>query len=1002
MKTIVGYIKPVFTIWAVALSYWLAGQSIDSRLETIDNLIESNNIILSIEVIEKLLTDDKISNQLSPLQKANLLNNLGYGYIKIKKNETAKKHIEEAISIYNNNPSLPTDDITFLQQNMGSILLEEGAYDEARNYLVKAIDEAAKTYGTESHEYASAQSKLGSLFEEVGYYDLALEYFNKAHNILVKTHGERSPEHAEISNHLGRIMIKNGNLSKSKEYLQVSTSTFESLGENYKIDYAESLEALGMFYEAEGNFAEAEKILLKTLNLKKTIDNLPENLLVETLNDLGILYQDLGNNQQAESYFNEVHQICIDHLGTDNQYYATAINNLAVLYQQDGEFEKAKSLFVEALPVYERRYGKRHPSYADALNNLASTERTLGNYSIAEKYYLEVLQIDEQVYGKDHPDYATTLNNLGILYSTMGQPDKAIRYYLEAVDIRKEKLGVNHPTYSRSLENIGLHYFAQNDLIKAEKYLKDALSIQTDQISSIFPIQTEREKELFYEDIRRDVERYNHIAIRLLDQKPELIEQVLENQIQTKAILFSSIEKIQENVISSGDAELINLYNQWKSLKTKLASYYQIGKTKLKEYNINLNNIEDSVENMEKAIMLKSSQFADYIGGEKVTWKSIQKSLEPDEAALEIIRVRDFATAKHGDRQVFGFSDALMYLLVIVKPGQSTPAFVLIENGVQLEDKLYAAYKNALQYQFDESASYKLVWQNVDEKLSGIKKLYVSPDGIFFKINPNTFKLTDGRYLIDKYYVSFITNCEDLLNKKSPNTLNTASFFGNPTFGAASEKAFELQQLPGAEEEIKIASKDLESKKWQTSLFIGDNASEQKLKSISSPKILHIATHGYFSDKSNVLSRVIKSDNPLFKSGIFMSGASTSMSAYAKGNSQPNLNDGILSAYEAMNLNLEGTELVVLSACETGLGDVTNGEGVYGLQRSFLVAGTKYLITSLVKVDDKATQELMNNFYLNYLKSDNITESLFQAQLKLRENYPNPLIWGSFILVGHG
>ncbi len=989
----------VFILLALT-SHFLWSQGLDSRLQKIDNLFDRNDILSGIEEINGVFSDNTLSSQLSPLQKANLFNNLGFAYLKIKKFDLAKTNIEAALAIYDNNSDINRDQLTFIYQNIGEVLIDEGEYDKARDYLVKSIDEAAKTYTDQSYEYASAQSKLGTLFEEVGYYDLALEYFTKSYNLCVQIHDERTPEYADICNHLGRIMVKNGNISKSKEYLQKSAQIYESLGDNYMILYAESLEDLGMFYEAEGNYSEAERILLKTLDLKKQIPNLPEHLLVESLNDLGILYQDLGNIDRAESYFGEVHQICLDHLGTDNSYYATSINNLAVIYKRKGQINEAKALFQEALPVYEKRYGKTHPNYADALNNLASTERILGNYSNAERYYAEVLKIDEQVYGKNHPDYATTLNNLGILYSAMGQPEKAINYYLESVKIRKERLGVNHPSYSRSLENIGLHYFGQENLALAEKHLNESINIQIDQVSSIFPVQTEREKELFYEDIREDIERYNFIAMRLLKQNPELIKNILNHQIQTKAILFSSNEKLQQSITKSGNHELMASYVQWKELKTKLASYYQVGKARLEEYNINLDVLEDSVENMEKNIMLSSKQFSDYLRSDKVTWQDVQNSLKPGEAALEIIRIRDFVSGTRGDAKVFGFSDALSYLVIIIKPESIT--YEMLENGVQLEEKLYAAYKNALQYQVDESASYRLVWERIDKYLDGTKQLFVSPDGIFFKINPNTFKLPDGRYLIDKYYVSFITNCEDIISDVTGKSQNTAIFFGNPNFGTSTQKSFSLVQLPGAEKEINLAAKDLNAKKWQTTLYQGDMASENKIKEINSPKILHIATHGYFSDKNSALKQALNTSSPLFKSGLFLTGAATSLSAYANGTNQLNSDDGILSSYEAMNLNLDDTELVILSACETGLGDVENGEGVYGLQRAFLVAGTKFLITSLVKVDDQATQEMMGYFYANYLNSNDISDSLYKSQVSLRKNYPNPLIWGSFILVGHG
>jgi CHAT domain-containing protein len=191
----------------------------------------------------------------------------------------------------------------------------------------------------------------------------------------------------------------------------------------------------------------------------------------------------------------------------------------------------------------------------------------------------------------------------------------------------------------------------------------------------------------------------------------------------------------------------------------------------------------------------------------------------------------------------------------------------------------------------------------------------------------------------------------------------------------------------------------LKNNNWQTESFMLDHANEQTLKKILSPTILHVATHGFFlsdvelTDETQEDSDQSYRKNPLFRSGILLAGAGLRLD-----NSEE---DGVLTAYEALNLNLDKTELVSLSACETGLGEVRNGEGVYGLQRSFLVAGAKAVLMSLWQVDDQATQELMDHFYQYWFAGKTKTDAFREAQIKLKEKYQYPYFWGAFVMIGN-
>lgn len=298
-------------------------------------------------------------------------------------------------------------------------------------------------------------------------------------------------------------------------------------------------------------------------------------------------------------------------------------------------------------------------------------------------------------------------------------------------------------------------------------------------------------------------------------------------------------------------------------------------------------------------------------------------------------------------------------------------------------------------------STFESFWKAIHEKIGNVSRVKLSPDGIFYKMNPNSFKISDDEYVIDKYYVTYLTSCKDLFLEDQKIIIKKTYLFGNPSFSVSNPDDTQLTPLPGTESEVNTISSLLKLNDWNVKSFLGRDASELRLKSAYNPTILHIATHGFFADNGNFISSMTPINNPLFKSGLFLSGATDTYSHFLEGIPSKPSNDGVLTAYEAMHLELSQTQLVVLSACESGLGDVKNGEGVYGLQRAFMVAGARNIITSIFKVGDQTTNELMVMFYTKLIESGRVDESLMYAQRKLKETYSDTKTWGAFLLTGN-
>src|SRR5690606_24307512 len=327
--------------------------------------------------------------------------------------------------------------------------------------------------------------------------------------------------------------------------------------------------------------------------------------------------------------------------------------------------------------------------------------------------------------------------------------------------------------------------------------------------------------------------------------------------------------------------------------------------------------------------------------------------------------------------------------------------------GTLMEGRQYKLYKNSIRYKITDETSYSVYWEPVLNVLKDVRKVYWAPDGVFHLINMATlFNPLTKRYLVEEIEIETIPTLAQL-TLHQPLTIKSATVLGNPIYGPSvnsiadtvrSSREFFTEQpitpLPGTQKETKAITSLLEQKHVNVNLLMGEGATKQALFEKNQVDVLHLATHGFWIDQPGSASSYQNIYETLSGSGLVLAHAQE----HDTGNKFKLNPSGIVTAAEIQDMNLFRTKLVVLSACETGLGEVVPGEGLYGLKRSLQRAGVEHMITSLWKVDDEATMKFMTTFYESLVSTGHVSESFRKAMIDLKQVYPEPYYWGAFVL----
>lgn len=918
--------------------------------------------------------------------------NEGRIYLKKNKYQEAEVSFKEA---WNASASNDHEMRAYAALQLGFIAKHYKRYDEAIAYLTPWFNYSVSFADDEFN--MQLYTTLAGVYSEQGEWLLAEDHYNKA--LALKT--TTSPKtRLRILSGLINLYESEGKTEKSAPLLSEASALAEKNFGNQSEEYAHLLalnaaqqRLMAQWTAAEDSYKRAIAILEV-----KAKDRVEEWIFL--YNNLADVYQLLGREQEAEQLYNKASVMAASAWGSNSVDYAYTLTNLASLQEKKGKYEEALINYNKALGIFEKAIGKNNVDYFSVMNNIAYVYVRKGNLPEAETRFTSLLPAAEKSLGKEHVLVTTMLNNQGLIREKQERYKEASDFYFQSLTRRSKSLGSQHPLVTDVYCNLARSLAAQKNYAAADTCWFNALENFRTEINLYFPVMSEKEKSAFYYTIQDRFEQFNSYAVNHTKRSPRMLEYIFKYQTLTKSLLFRSGKKMHDLLKNNANPAIQKAWNDWEKQREVLAALYTSGKLSKEKQDSLERSIESSEKELSKYIQLTNNSFK----LEVYDWKDVQAKLSEGEVWIEVVRFRKYKPEKGGTYIKYKFiddqieRDSVYYAFIIIDKKNSAPQLVLVKNGTELENRYIKYYYNSTIYKLTDEHTYKQFWSSIHHSVKGNKKVFISSDGVYHLLNVATVKDENGKFMLEHYDIYSYTGASDLIEYKVPSAENRqVRLIGSPEFTEVKiGMVVSLPlALPGTLQEVQMINELFKQQKWNVTLSSGFNANEKAMKEIESPYVLHVATHGYFlEDIEASKEQASQSENPLMRSGLIL----------AKNKDKSDLfSDGVLSAYEAMNLPLANTRLVVLSACQTGQGKVKNGEGVYGLQRSLRSSGASSIVLSLWKVDDKVTQELMVQFYSIWLSKpgSDMKQAFFEAQRAVKAKYPEPYYWGAFTWVGN-
>jgi CHAT domain-containing protein/tetratricopeptide (TPR) repeat protein len=932
------------------------------------------------------------------------------------------------------------DTLTSLN-NLAILYHAQGRYGEAEPMHREVLQGRRQVLGPRHPQTLVTLSNLALLYKAQGRYGEAEPLSQEALQAQREVLGPRHPDTLLSLNNLGGIYYAQGRYGEAEpRYLEALQGRREVLGPRHPQTLG-TLNNLALLYQAQGRYGEAEPLSQEALQAQREVLGARHPDTLRSLNNWALLRQAQGRYGDAEPLFWEALQARREVLGPRNPDTLTSLHSLAALYQAQGRYSEAERRHLEALQARREVLGPHHSDTLTSLNDLAILYHAQGRYDEAEPMYREVLHASREALGPHHPNTLGSLNNLAVLYQDQGRYGEAEPLALEVLQASREVLGPRNRDTLISLNNLAFLYRSQGRYGEAEPLLREALQASREMLGPRHPLtlgtQLDMARLLATQNRRTE-------AVRMLQQmEPHLLSWIGQELYSTAAgdvrrLLVSSQATFQDTALNlatlepSRDAGRLagSVLLRFKLLQSEEEAYLarltrrsqdprvraladEVGKLRaalVRAAKASPSTFEKALQALEakqQALGTISRDYKDHLRVMTASLDDVRAVLPASAVLIEFRQFRpiDFRNGQVGDP----------HLAALLLAGSDDPIVADLGPISELQPR---------QTMLDDQTAatlYERLFAPFEQRLAAAKTVYVTPDGFLNLVAFAQLKLADGRYWGERQEVRLVQSGRDLLRADPDKPARGLLALGGIDFGAAPTKAATsdgavipvilfappsnssspikriagvikggFAQLPASRDEAS------EIKEWyqrlrkdeRAEVWSGADASKSQLMALKwSPRVLHLATHGFYVAND--------SPEPMLNAGVALAGANREL----EGNGA----DGILFALEAQGLNLEGSELVVLSACDTAQGGLDYSEGVYGLVRALRTAGARNVLVTLWKLNDGEARDFMVAFYKNWLSQvrSDPAKALRDTQLSYlkHDKLRDPRVWAPYILI---
>lgn len=848
--------------------------------------------------------------------------------------------------------------------------------------------------------------------------------------------------YCESNNVLGVIYHYQSKFNKADSVYQIALKIAEKHGKKGKILELNVLTNMAALYEDKEDYEKALPFYQRLIPLFETQPDYDREFF---FNNYSVLCTKMGMYDEAIKFQNKSLLLAEKTKTRKSNSFCIGLLNLAIIYENNNQKHLVDSIYQFLPELTLSTVGNDHQLYAHVLSNYAVFAYNQDKYDLADSLIQQAIFFYKK-HSELNKEYGMAISTQAGIYGELGKIHKADSLFKVSFDMLSQKIEKNSYFYITTLSEFAGMYFKIGQFEEARPYFEEVDSYLHENIRQQFLILSELRQEILFKRFERYFWLLGSYSLKAEKTIPSVSSLMFNDILLLKQFRMENGKILRRVMTKESGNNLAKKYNDW--LDTRRVFAREAGLSKEFRY-FDIDSLQTILENLESELSLNNT-FQDV--QKVIDWRDVKLNLKTNEAAIEFY---------HFKYKNSVFTDSVFYCALLLRPGYDHPKLIFLFEEKQLENELNQnvfSSENYVAIVYRRPNLYQLIWQPLDSLLKGVNKVYYSPSGLLHKVSFAAMpQRSGGPPLIDQYNLQYVSSTRELVvgkEKKIGKDMQSALVYGGIRYETDSLKM--VKALSKTEEDFKHWSEDAIALRktgisWTDSIWTGliaslvrgsdehsdpqylkgsldemieatrifdlkgitsislseYEASEESFKLLGknfpSPDIIHISTHGFFlpdpvRKKEDVDKSGSFADNPLFRSGLHFAG---SINAWQKKAPLKGLDDGILYAYEIAGLDLSNTKLVVLSACETGLGDIVGSEGVYGLQRAFKLAGVEHIIMSLWKISDDATVAFMESFYRHWLSDEgmDIRTAFSLTQKEMRKKYKDPYYWAAFVLI---